>query len=173
MVQQEPVERTPEFDAFVRRYSDALHRFFRKRVLQQADIDDLVQEVFLRLAKRGLADIEQVEGYMFQTAANVLRDRFRHRSVRHADAQNALDENYAEDVAFSPERVLLGREALDQLVNGIKELPERTRQVFALSRFEGLRQPEIARRLGISLSSVEKHLQRALVALYSRLKDAP
>ena len=164
-------ERTPEFDAFVRRYTEALRRYFKKRILEEADIDDLVQEVFLRLAQRGLSDIEHVESYMFQTAANVLKDRFRHRTAHRLNAQDVLDENVAEDTAFSPERVLLGQEALREVVDGFKSLPKRFQDIIALSRIEGLKNPVIARRLGLSLSSVEKGKVKALALLYERVKD--
>lgn len=155
MKPQESIDRTPEFDSFVRRYSGALRRFFQTRVLDWADIDDLIQEVFLRLARRGLADIDNIEGYMFQAAANVLRDRIRHRATKFWSKETQLQESVTEDTAFSPERVLLGREAIQLVVEILKELPERTQQVFVLGCFEEMTQGETAKKLGISLSTVE------------------
>jgi RNA polymerase sigma factor (sigma-70 family) len=163
--------KSKDFDEFVRRYSDVLRRFFQKRILEWADIDDLVQEVFMRLARRGISDIDNVEGYMFQAAANVLRDRFRYRAAKRVGSSDQLDESFAEDAAFSPERVLLGREAVEQMTLVLQELPERTQAIFVLSRFEDLCNSEVATRLGISVSAVEKHLVRALARLSERLKD--
>ena len=66
---------------------------------------------------------------------------------------------------------LWARLSADRLVEG--ELPERTRNVFLLARLENMRQAEIARRLGVSVSGVEKHLARAIAHLSQRLGRAP
>jgi RNA polymerase sigma-70 factor (ECF subfamily) len=63
---------------------------------------------------------------------------------------------------LSPERVLLGQEAVARLAAAARELPERTRDVFMLRCFEGLKHAEIARLYGVSVRSVEKHFARAL-----------
>ena len=58
------------------RYRPVLARFFQRRVRPDSDIDDLIQDVFARLARRGsLTQISQVEGYIFQVAANLIRER--------------------------------------------------------------------------------------------------
>ena len=74
---------------------------------------------------------------------------------------------------FSPERVYSGREELGCLLTGLRELPERTRNVFLLARLENMKQAEIARRLGVSVSGVEKHLARAIAHLSQRLGRVP
>ncbi len=76
----------------------------------------------------------------------------------------------ASDEEQTPERILLGREAYTQMLAALYELPERTRTVFILSRFEDVRGPEIARRVGVSISAVEKHIMRALAHLRARVK---
>lgn len=159
----------PLLDALARHYGPVLRRYFAKRVGDQADSEDLVQEVFLRLARRGgIESIEHIEGYLFETAASVLKDRYRRQTSRHARAHDSYDESLHAAEDFSPERVHLGREALNGLVLAIGELPERTRTAFLLHRFEGLRYREIARRLGISTSAVEKHMMIAIAALARR-----
>ena len=50
-------------------------------------------------------------------------------------------------------------------------MPERTRHVFVLRRIEGLRYQDVAKRLGLSVSAVEKHMQRAMLHLVQRLND--
>jgi RNA polymerase sigma-70 factor (ECF subfamily) len=74
-------------------------------------------------------------------------------------------------VDFSPERVLLGKEALVRATAVLLELPERTRMVFVMRRLEGMRYLDIAARLGISVSAVEKHMTRAMAHLVSRMGD--
>ncbi len=162
----------PGVESLAVRYRSALTRFFQRRVPVHADVDDLVQEVFLRLTRRGnLQEIENIEGYVFQTAANALRDRHRQRLVRRAGQHEELSEEHPEDAAFSPERVLLGREAIQRLNRALFELPERTRTVFFLCRVEGMPYAEVGERLGLSLSAVNKHMARSIEYLLTRLQE--
>src|SRR5690606_39520721 len=80
---------------------------------------------------------------------------------------NGLLEN---DADFSAERIHAGRQAWGLLEAALRELPARVRNVFVLNRFEELSGVEIARRLGVSVSTVEKDLTRALLHLRERLR---
>ena len=143
-----------------------LSRYFARRVRNESEIEDLVQETFERLIKRG--DVDQLAhqgGYVFKTAASVFTDRLRSRRTRYADAHDQFDEGGHGDVDFSPEHVLLERERLARATAALLELPPRTRTVFVLRRLEGMKYLEIARRLGISVSALEKHMQRAVAHL--------
>lgn len=151
-------------------YRGPLLRFFLRRAGDGDDAEDLVQEVFSRLARHDLAIIENIQGYIFQVAANVLRDRARRASVRSIVIQSALDFDAADEVAFTPERILQGKEALQIMITAIHELPEIVRIVFSQYHFEGVAQVEIARRLGLSLSAVEKHMAKANQHLLYRLR---
>lgn len=145
------------------RFARPLRSFFRKRAYNDQEAEDLVQEVFVRLAARGpAASMDHAEAYIFQMAANLLRDRARRHATRaaadrtlHAGEANSFEE-------ISPERVLLGKQRVALLERVLGELPERTRVVFLLHRFEELKYAEIARRLEISVSSVEKHMMEAM-----------
>lgn len=149
-------------DEWSRRYRPALLRFFQRRMPAASDREDLVQEVFLRLAKReDLGSIEHVEGYLFQAAGNVLKDWRRH-GARHGDgAHETIDEDLPAEVDFSPERVLLGKDQVSALIAALELLPERTRAVFLLYHFDNLPQAEIARRLGIAVRTVENNMAKA------------
>lgn len=137
--------------------------YFRRRVKQQDDVLDLVQEVFARLSARGgLAEIENLRGYVFQVAASVLTDRQRRRAVRHQDVHVEFDPERMGEPEIGPDRILAGREALKAALAALDRLPERTRTIFVLRRLEGMRYLEIAGRLGLSVSAVEKHMVRAV-----------
>lgn len=154
------------------RFRMSLDRYFSRRVRDRGEVEDLIQEVFLRLAKRGrLDDVDKVGGYVFETASSVLMDRLRRRRSRFESDHEAFDGEKHGDVDFSPERVLLGREALVRATAVLLELPERTRVVFVLRRLEGMRYLDIAARLGISVSAVEKHMTRAMAHLVKRLGE--
>jgi RNA polymerase sigma-70 factor (ECF subfamily) len=137
-----------------------------RRVSDRSEIDDMVQQVFERLLKRGgVAGLERLDGYVFQTASSVLADTLRHRRSHHADRHEVFDESTHGDVDFSPEYVLLKREGLARATAILLELPERTRVIFVLRRLEGMKYLDIAARLGISVSAVEKHMERAATRL--------
>ena len=140
--------------------------YFRKRVRQQDEVLDLVQEVFLRLSNRGASDdIENLRGYVFQVAASVLADRQRRRTVRHQDDHVEFDPERTGEPEIGPDRILAGREALKIALAALDQMPERTRTIFVLRRLEGMRYLEIAKRLGLSVSAVEKHMVRAVAQL--------
>jgi RNA polymerase sigma-70 factor (ECF subfamily) len=166
----DPAEQATTLEGLTRRLRSPLRRFFAKRIGkgQREDIDDLVQEVFVRLAAEGRLDsVNGVEAYLFRTAANLLKDHHRrllsHEAGAHETYVDALHEEAAQTLSL--ERELLGREALEQLVAALFALPERTRMVWALYHFEDLAHQDIARRLGMARSTVEKHMSRASLHL--------
>ncbi len=162
-----------DLDARSRSLRGTLARYFRRRLPHTHEVDDLVQEVFLRIVRRGDSqNLDRFEGYVFETAASVLKDRFRRRRVRMSAAHVAFEPDLHGQTDVSPEQTVLAREALRSTTRAIMALPERTRTIFVLRRLEGLSHPEIARRLGLSLSTVEKHIQRAAKQLLSLGEDS-
>lgn len=150
----------------------SLMQYFRRRVPDPAEVDDLVQEVFLRLVVRGDAGVvDHVQGYIFQTAASVLADRHRRRTVRHANDHISFDAEVHTEPAFDAEHLLVARERLRSATAALMALPERTRAIFILRRLEGFQYAEIATRLGISVSAVEKHMLRAAQHLMAKTRD--
>jgi RNA polymerase sigma factor (sigma-70 family) len=153
-------------DDLARRYYAPLSSYFRKRTRNSTEAQDLVQQVFLRLAQyRNLGDLQNRDAYIFQTAANTLKDHYRRQIVRERMPAGHPAFFDPTDSDFSPDRVLQGREALARLVAALRELPERTRDVLMLRCFEGLKHSEIARLQGISTRAVEKHMAKALAHL--------
>jgi RNA polymerase sigma factor (sigma-70 family) len=156
-----------------RAFSSALQAWFRKRVLDPVEAEDLAQESFLRIAQRGEdEEVDHFEGYLYRTAGSVLADRRRRRAVRHAGAHVSYEPEHDPGEEAEALRVLLAREKLQQVSAVLMTLPERTRTVFVLRRVEGLRYGEIAARFGISTSAVQKHMARALEALAKAPEDA-
>ncbi|ARS28715.1 RNA polymerase sigma factor [Sphingomonas sp. KC8] len=149
-------------EAVARRYTQALSRFFERRIDQKSDVPDLVQDVFLRLSRlNDHSAIEKPENYLFRTASNALRDHFRRNAVRptHA-AETFLEHHGGSD--FSPTDVLEGRQSIVALQAALRELPERTRDVFVLKMLEGHKTADVARTMGISTRAIEKHFAKAL-----------
>jgi RNA polymerase sigma factor (sigma-70 family) len=152
------------------RYGPAITSYFRRRVTDPSDVEDLTQEVFLSLARRAeLHTIDNIEGYIFRIAGNLIRNRGRLKGRRPdiIPDGSATSDLLIEEI--SPERILLGAEAWRDFLQALHELPERARNIFILNRFEQMSGREIALRLGVSMSLVEKEMIKAVAYLRGRL----
>ena len=137
--------------------------YFQRRVRNADDVDDLVQEVFVRIVSRDSPErIDHLGGYILKTAGSILADRARRRASRRADSHVSFDPDRHGGADLDPERVLSGKEDLRLATAALLSLPERTRTIFLLRRLEGYRIGEIATHLGISISAVEKHMLKAI-----------
>ena len=155
---QAPAKRDEDLRAWSLEFGPALRRYFEKRVTP-AEAEDLVQDVFLSMQVRGGGEgIDNVRGYLFRVAANVMARR-RYAYPPLGRPLGAGDERIEE---LSPERVLLGKEALDRLLSAMEGLPPRARQALLLHRFEEATYAGVARRMGITVSAVERLITRAL-----------
>jgi RNA polymerase sigma-70 factor (ECF subfamily) len=155
-----------------RRFRRPLQRFFEKRIGRQADTEDLVQHVFLRLASGGRVEQSaSVEGYLFKIANNLLRDRQRRMAVRNSTAHEPYEDDThgAQLGTPSPERLVQSSQLIEQMIAALHELPERTREAFTLYHLHGLSHAQIASRLGIAVSTLEKHMTRACAHLLKRI----
>ncbi|WP_192559993.1 RNA polymerase sigma factor [Pseudomonas allokribbensis] len=157
-------------DSFRRFYGDILH-YLRKRTDNPSDAADMTQDVFTQwLDYRDRAKVEQPRAFLFQMARNLLRDHWRRQKVRYIvqptqdnDAEPLADEHH------DPMAAAQRQQRLEQLKAVLGELSPRRREALVLHRFEGLSQAQIAERMGISLSMVEKHIAFALLHCKQRL----
>lgn len=156
--------------AWMAAYGPGLRRYFRRRV-PDADVDDLVQEVFLRLQSARLStSIDNVGGYLFATAHNVLVSQYREQSARAALLHDEWVEGHGGADPLSPERIAIGQEEYRRVVIAICNLPPRTREAFELHRFENLTYQAIAQRMGIGRESVKDLMHRALVRIAEEME---
>lgn len=164
-----------EIDASYRR---PLLSFFMRRVRDAAEAEDLTQQAFLRLMSAVQHhEVENVEAFLFTIAGNLVRDHYRRSERRSVDATVSVDaelidtliEEMVED--RSPERVLIGRQSVGDVLQALEELGERTRDIFILFRLENMKQRDIAALYGISQSTVEKHVARAALHLATRQRS--
>ena len=160
-----------EVRALMAAYGPGLRRYFRKRAPAH-EVDDLVQNVFLKMQARSAAEpVADIERYLFRIAATVLVDGHREDPLQ-LRRHEALHEGIEPIDALSPERILIGAEALDRIMAVLQSLPPRTSEAFILHRFEELTYEAIARRMGISKSGVEKLIMRALDRLMESCEAA-
>lgn len=159
-------------DSLHRAYREPLLRFFSRRLPDTAAAEDMVQQVFERLVQRGdVEGIENARGYVYRIAENVFVDHMRRAAVRRSHAHDPFDESLHAGVDFSPEHVLAKRERLARVMEILHTLPERTRIIFVLRRIEGWKYQDIAKRYGISVSAVEKHVERAVEQIVAGMGD--
>jgi len=156
-----------DLETWMLRYGPGLRRYFLKRV-SPAEADELVQDVFLAMHRRGgAAPVENVQGYLFTIAAHLL-------AKRRGTATSLLDGDVGGvDESLSPERILISRQEVTRVIVAIKNLPPRTREAFVLHRFENMTYSAIARQLGISVSAVGKLVARALALITEETGGAP
>lgn len=150
-----------------------LRRFLLARRVSEADVDDLLQDLFLRVETSVTGPVRSPRAYLYQMLNNMAHTRRRteaRQQARDADWLGAPSGPVAADAEMADrapdqEATLLARDHLARVEARLAKLPERTAHIFRQYRIEGVSQKEIARDLGISLSAVEKHLQRAYGAV--------
>jgi RNA polymerase sigma-70 factor (ECF subfamily) len=156
----------------IRRHHDALLLFLRRRLAVPEDAFDAAQETYLRMLRyEGSRTIESPRSMLFRIAANVAVDQGRAAVTRRAADHLALDDVELASEEPSGERALASEQDLKMLVAAIDGLPPRCRQVFLLSRVDGMTYPQIARHCGISVKMVEKHVSHALLVCAAKVDD--
>jgi RNA polymerase sigma factor (sigma-70 family) len=157
---------------------EALGRFLQARLGASGDVEDLLQDLYLKVA--GLdptTDVRDTRAFLYRLTSNMMMDRWRsgQRSVARDAAwrlaTHSIGPSEDMDDAPSAEAVLASRQRLASLNAAVARLPDKTRTVFSLHKFEGLSYAEVATRLGISRSSVEKHMMDALRTLSAKVKS--
>jgi RNA polymerase sigma factor (sigma-70 family) len=142
-----------------------LRRLLHRRGRSADDMDDLIQEAFLRLQLYCRENtVHQPEAFLVRTVLNLSAD-LRKRERRAGIVPGALETLPLVDPAPTPDVACASLERLQHLKAGLRSMRPRRREVFILSRIEGYSYPQIARRLGISPSMVEKHVAKAALFL--------
>jgi RNA polymerase sigma-70 factor (ECF subfamily) len=148
-------------------YGPALERFLTRKLDNPADAAEIAQETFIRLYRLEHPDqLDNARAFMFQVASNLAVDQLRRRSLhfRYLKTESAeiADALEGSGETVSPEQIVSSREKLARIYQAVDRLPEKCRQAFLLHRASGLSYGDIARELGVSVSSVEKYILQAL-----------
>ncbi len=156
------------FAAEVHAHETSLRHFLRSSFPAVRDVDDVVQESYLRIWKaRAAAPVRSARAFLFRIAQHVAIDVVRRH--RRSPIDVTADLGALDAVADTPPPAahLEREERIDLLAAAIDALPARCREVVLLRKFELLPQREVAARLGISEKAVEKQLERA----HARCRD--
>lgn len=145
-------------------WTDVIRRVSR-RTGGYADSEDLVQSAFVRMQNYGVTrQVDNPAAFLVRTAVNIRLDAYRREKLL---GSRQFTENFDEYENQEPlqDEVLAARARLERVKSGIEQLPPRTREIFLMHRLENVKYSEIARRIGISESAVEKHIARATAFL--------
>ncbi|RZF64841.1 RNA polymerase sigma factor [Sphingomonas populi] len=159
--------RAAAIEDLYRDHGDWLRRLVAARLrMQPADVDDIVQDTWLRAARPATTEITHPRAFLFQTALNLFRDRKRREAVRQQHREGVTaDQGRGDGHGMSEQEAILELERI------VLDLPEKMRDVFVLSRFRHMSNAEIATTLGISIKTVEWRMGKALALCMSRLRD--
>lgn len=151
-----------------------LTAFLRARIgagVDGAEVEDVMQELWLRSCEVEPAGVANPRSYLFRMAHNLVLNRAREAARRrHREADWGRDQDSVE--APAAERGLLARERLATIDMALRGVGERAARVFRRYRIDGIDQRRIAAELNVSLSTVEKDLRAAYTALL-RLQERP
>jgi RNA polymerase sigma-70 factor (ECF subfamily) len=152
------------FEQLFQTYYSSLCRFVWRMSGDLSTSEDVVQEVFIKLWERQelLQSLTNPKAFLYRSVYNHFISTHRKSLKNTVDVWSLLDESPAENII---ENTLFAQETAHFVDQAMLRLSEATRLVFTLSREEGLSYIDIAKTLDISVSSVEKHIMKALKAL--------
>lgn len=150
-----------------------LRRFLIARTGNEADADDLLSDLWLKVNSSRPGPVSNPTSYLFKMANNLVLDRLRETTRRQRREGDWIAEQRGSpslveepaDPASSAEHMLIERDERDRLTEAIGRLPAGAGRVLRMHKLEGLGHAEIAAQLGISRSAVEKHMALAMVHL--------
>ncbi|MBL9206699.1 MAG: RNA polymerase sigma factor [Opitutaceae bacterium] len=147
------------FSEHVLPHEPMLRAWLRQRFERQVDIDDIVQEAYVRIVRaRETSAFTAPKAFLFATARNLALDRLRRHEVSRTDFLGEIDTlNVLDECDGIPETVARNQE-LALLTEAIQSLPDRCRQILTLRKLYGLSHREIAERLGLSESTVANQI---------------
>ncbi len=157
--------------------AQAIRRLLTARLGNEADAEDLMQDLWIKLADVASGPIANPRAYLHRIALNLANDlvrsrmRQRGRESAWSDLMVAEAGTEAVDPAPSAERHLADRMELDRLLAAVRTLPEKAQLVFRRHRIDGASHAEVAQELGISKSAVEKNMATAMKHLTRLMQE--
>ena len=144
----------------------ALKRFLRRYFTNAQDIEDAAQEAFLRaFAAEARSTVKSPKSFLFEIAKNFALNELQRKSKIAADSIADFDGSpvLRDEQQVGADEQIDARRKLAAFSEAVAQLPPQCRRVFMMRKFDGLRIKEIAARLNITVSSVEKHIATGLL----------
>lgn len=175
------VEQDRQISEVIAKERPRLRNFIRKRVPNESDADDLLQEVFYELvqANRLLMPVDYVAGWLFRVARNRITDLFRKKRPENFSGTAVEDEDgdllEIEEILPSPddgpEALLLRKMLLEEMEIALAELPKEQREAFVAHELEGRSFKEISAGSGIGINTLLSRKRYAVLHLRERLQN--
>ena len=143
---------------------DFLKRFLARYFSDSQDIEDVAQEAYLRAyVAEQQKEIEQPKAYLFRIARNLALTQLTAKSKKITDYIEECGASVVIECVAAADSEVEAQESLGLYCEAVAALPEKCRQVFLLRKVHGLAHKEIAQRMSLSVSSVEKYLLRGIL----------
>lgn len=169
MPEPEPEQQTV-LDAFIE-HKSVLFSYFARRLLKPEDIEDLLHDTFMIAFKsEGKKAIKSPKGYLFVVARNLLSKKFARENRLMVKSIDEVDFDYLPAQTVPADQAFHYKVEMEVLVRCIERLPDQCRRVFIYKKFHGMSQKQIATKMKISTSTVERHITIALVKLRVLMK---
>jgi RNA polymerase sigma-70 factor (ECF subfamily) len=152
-------------EVFVRQFR-RLRRLLLRRGRTPEEAEDLIQDAFLRMqayCKQG-REVREPEAFLTRTVLRLHSNAHRY-ARRHPHVEETVEELVLLDTAPAPDEVLQAEQCLRNMRQRLDAVNRRTREVFFMHRLDHLSYAQIAARLGISISAIEKHIASAVAIL--------
>ncbi len=174
-----------DIESLIVEYQPLLKRFIRKRVSNEEDADDILQDVFYQLIKtidNAMNPVENVLAWMYRVAKNLIINKGikKHEeelpSFYDEESEEYIVKDFSEilfdsEMEFSPETEYLRSLVWTELEIALSELPTEQREIFELTELEGLPVKEIAELIGVSVNTVLSRKHYAVKYLRKRMAD--
>jgi RNA polymerase sigma factor (sigma-70 family) len=174
------IEQDRQIAEVIAEQQSRLRNFIRKRVPNEADVDELLQEVFYELvvANRLLMPIGYVTGWLFRVARNRITDLFRKKkpvnftdtAVGDEDGELLQLEDLLPSPDAGPEALYVRNLLLDELELALAELPDEQRDVFIAHEVEGRSFKELSEESGVNVNTLLSRKRYAVLHLRDRLQ---
>lgn len=137
--------------------------FVLSLVKSKANAQDITQNIFMKLWKnrKKLEHVKSMDDYLFILSKNACMDYFRKASRKKEISTDVFDEFLLSRIVSSPEKRIDALSDIEELRHVIESLPSKRRDIFIMSRFDGLSNDEIASILGVSKKTVENQISLA------------
>ena len=175
------IEQNRQISEVIAEERSRLRNFIRRRVPNEADVEDLLQEVFYELveANRLLMPIEYVTGWLFRVARNRITDLFRKkrpenftdRAVKDEDGELLRIEDLLPSPDAGPEALYVRSVLLEEIEFALGELPGEQREVFVAHELEGRSFKELSAESGVSVNTLLSRKRYAVLHLRGRLQN--
>tara|TARA_B100001063_G_scaffold247002_1_gene289259 strand:- start:8572 stop:9117 length:546 start_codon:yes stop_codon:yes gene_type:complete len=143
------------------------------KIVLPHEVEDIVQETYVRLCQIAAAEnIEHPKSYMYQTARNLALDSVKKAEKRLTEScEDAEEDRYYASASNDVLDQVISNEEFGQFCEAVRQLPPQARRVFVLKKVYGYSQREIAHELGLSESTVEKHVALAIRRCAALMED--